>query len=128
MQAKKDAVLQRKIADANAARKKLRELQAMSKGSSAAAGSGSSASSDSNGPNPLARTISSGMASGAGRVNHGSINALEVQPNPDAPLLRTEKQRREWIDLQLDHCNLSSEYRKVLEGELAQVGGGCGYH
>jgi len=45
---------------------------------------------------------------------------MEMQPNAAAPLLRTERARREWVEQELDLCNTSWEYMKVLEGELAQ--------
>lgn len=38
---------------------------------------------------------------------------LEVQPNAGAPLLRSEKARRDWIEQELDLCNTSWEYQKV---------------
>lgn len=33
---------------------------------------------------------------------------VEVQPNAQAPLLRTEKARREWLEKELDLCNQAS--------------------
>lgn len=45
---------------------------------------------------------------------------LELQPNASAPLLRTSKARREWIDQEMELCSTSWQYQKVLEGELAQ--------
>ncbi len=38
-----------------------------------------------------------------------------------APLLRTERARRDWLEKELDLCNQSYEYRRVIEGEVAQV-------
>lgn len=45
---------------------------------------------------------------------------MELQPNASAPLLRTSKARREWIDQEMELCSTSWQYQKVLEGELAQ--------
>lgn len=104
MQAKQNAVLQRKIADAAAARKKLKELQAAGK-------EGGFAQSTS-----FASTNGSVHASAANRPS----TTGELQPNAQAPLLRNEKARRDWIEMELDNCNLSYEYRRVLDGELAQ--------
>lgn len=39
-----------------------------------------------------------------------------MQPNAGAPLLRTERARREWVEQELDLCNTSWEYMKVGEG------------
>lgn len=41
---------------------------------------------------------------------------MEMQPNAGAPLLRTERARREWVEQELDLCNTSWEYMKVGEG------------
>jgi kinesin family protein 4/21/27 len=38
---------------------------------------------------------------------------LEMQPNAGAPLLRSERARREWVEQELDLCNTSWEYMKV---------------
>lgn len=45
---------------------------------------------------------------------------VEMQPNIAAPVLRTDKDRREWLQKELELCNMSSEFRKVIDGELAQ--------
>lgn len=37
-----------------------------------------------------------------------------------APMLRTDKERREWLQKELEMCSISCEFRKVLDGELAQ--------
>jgi hypothetical protein len=54
----------------------------------------------------------------------------EVAPTagPGGPALRTDRARREWLEKELDLCNQSYEYRRVLEGELAQVGVQAGNH
>ncbi|KAL6746535.1 hypothetical protein V8C86DRAFT_2939694 [Haematococcus lacustris] len=137
MASKQNAVLQRKIADANAARKKLRELQGgavvghsvrdsaagahTNGGGSLGASSGPSAPcwgrAASNGRTSVSITATTVAAPVAGVV---ASNGPEVQPNADAPLLRNEKARREWLEKELDLCNQSFEYRRVLEGELAQ--------
>ncbi len=38
---------------------------------------------------------------------------MEVQPNAGAPLLRTEKARREWLESELALCNTSMLHQKV---------------
>jgi kinesin family protein 4/21/27 len=38
---------------------------------------------------------------------------LELQPNASAPLLRTSKARREWIDQEMELCSTSWQYQKV---------------
>jgi hypothetical protein len=38
---------------------------------------------------------------------------LELQPNAGAPLLRTEKARREWVEQELELCSTSWQYQKV---------------
>lgn len=35
----------------------------------------------------------------------GGGDGVELQPHANAPLLRTDKQRREWIEHELDECN-----------------------
>ncbi|GBF91684.1 kinesin family member heavy chain [Raphidocelis subcapitata] len=93
MHLKQQAVLKRKTEEAEAAKKRLRELievQARARNQRADAAA----------------------ARGGGE--------LEMQPNAGAPLLRSERARREWVEQELDLCNTSWEYMKVLEGELAQ--------
>ena len=46
--------------------------------------------------------------------------ATRVAPMVQAPLLRTDKDRREWMSKELELCNMSCEFRKVIDGELAQ--------
>lgn len=48
---------------------------------------------------------------------------MEMQPNAGAPLLRTERARREWVEQELDLCNTSWDYMKVG----ASVSGGGGF-
>jgi hypothetical protein len=43
---------------------------------------------------------------------------LELQPNAGAPLLRTEKARREWVEQELELCSTSWQYQKVRAGSL----------
>ncbi|WIA39358.1 hypothetical protein OEZ86_005467 [Tetradesmus obliquus] len=99
MHSKQQAVLKRKTEEAEAARRKLRdllELQAR-----------------------VRRDKRPGQ--GAGTDECGSAPAdLELQPNAAAPLLRTEKARREWVEQELELCSTSWQYQKVLDGELAQ--------
>ncbi|GAX80469.1 hypothetical protein CEUSTIGMA_g7908.t1 [Chlamydomonas eustigma] len=104
LQAKQNAVLQRKICDATAARKKLKDMQSGNNSGRASA--------------PVSSVPVTAML-----LNGGSNTAaipVEVQPNPHAPLLRNEKARRDWLEKELDMCNLSFEYQRVLDGELAQ--------
>lgn len=50
----------------------------------------------------------------------GNSPGVELQPNKEAPLLRTDKHRRNWIERELDNCNQVFEYQRVLDGEIAQ--------
>jgi len=38
---------------------------------------------------------------------------VELQPNASAPLLRTSKARREWIEQEMELCSTSWQYQKV---------------
>eukprot|EP00798_Chlamydomonas_sp_ICE-L_P008275 gene8275-1544_t len=100
MQVKQNCVLQRKIADATAARKKLKDLHTLGQAS-------------------VARERAAKSEAAAPVIGP---DGAEVRPNSGAPILRTEHQRREWLEAELDSCNQSFEYRRVLEGELAQRG------
>eukprot|EP00198_Chlamydomonas_reinhardtii_P003876 XP_001693212.1 kinesin family member heavy chain [Chlamydomonas reinhardtii] len=106
MQAKQSAVLQRKISDANAARKRIKELEDMKR-------------------RQVVRDASSGpaqqqQAAAAVATQQALGGTVEMQPNIAAPVLRTDKDRREWLQKELELCNMSSEFRKVIDGELAQ--------
>jgi kinesin family protein 4/21/27 len=46
---------------------------------------------------------------------------LELQPNAAAPLLRTEKARREWVEQELELCSTSWQYQKVNSAEVCQI-------
>ncbi|KAG1655297.1 hypothetical protein FOA52_002456 [Chlamydomonas sp. UWO 241] len=111
LQAKQNAVLQRKICDANAARRKLKELQGggnaaagrVARGAAAAASSGAAA------------------AANAAAANAAAAEQESVSPHvAPLPLLRSDRDRREWVEKELDMCNQSYEYQRVLDGELAQ--------
>eukprot|EP00775_Hariotina_reticulata_P005026 gene5026-5268_t len=102
MHNKQQAVLKRKTEEAEAARRKLRDLlevQARNRKDKSRQGS----------------AAQTGEAS-----SQGGAAELELQPNALAPLLRTEKARREWVEQELELCNASWQYQKVLDGELAQ--------
>ncbi|KAI8464754.1 MAG: hypothetical protein J3K34DRAFT_525930 [Monoraphidium minutum] len=90
MHIKQQAVLKRKTEEAEAAKKRLRELMEVQ---------------------ARARIQ---------RTNEAARESMEMQPNAGAPLLRSERARREWVEQEVDLCNTSWEYMKVLEGELAQ--------
>lgn len=49
-----------------------------------------------------------------------AMSNAEMQPNNGAPSLRNERERRDWIEAELDLCNQSWVYQKVLDGEIAQ--------
>ncbi|GFR40655.1 hypothetical protein Agub_g1240 [Astrephomene gubernaculifera] len=104
MQAKQNAVLQRKISDANAARKRIKELQEAVNRRTAAA----------------TTAASQQQAAAAAAQQQAFGGNVEIQPNVQAPVLRTDKDRREWLLKELELCNMSCEFRKVIEGELAQ--------
>lgn len=38
---------------------------------------------------------------------------MELQPNASAPLLRTSKARRDWIEQEMELCSTSWQYQKV---------------
>ncbi|GLI69654.1 hypothetical protein VaNZ11_014325 [Volvox africanus] len=101
MAAKQTAVLQRKISDATAARKRIKELEEEKRRKAAAAASQQHPTS----------VLPSQQAVGGN---------IEIQPNGQAPVLRTDKERREWLQKELEMCNMSCEFRKVIDGELAQ--------
>ncbi|EFJ41236.1 Kif4 type kinesin [Volvox carteri f. nagariensis] len=97
MAAKQSAVLQRKISDATAARKRIKELEEEKR-----------------------RKASQPQATAAVVTQPAGGGNVEIQPNAQAPLLRTDKERREWLQRELEMCNMSCEFRKVIDGELAQ--------
>ncbi|KAF8064520.1 KIN4A [Scenedesmus sp. PABB004] len=98
MHCKQQAVLKRKTEEAEAARRKLRDLMELQ-----------------------ARVRRDKRAAAGASADQGAAPPeLELQPNATAPLLRTEKARREWVDQELELCSTSWQYQKVLEGELAQ--------
>ncbi|GIL89421.1 hypothetical protein Vretifemale_17223 [Volvox reticuliferus] len=101
MAAKQTAVLQRKISDATAARKRIKELEEEKRRKAAAAASQQ---------HPTSALPAQQAVSGN----------IEIQPNGQAPVLRTDKERREWLQKELEMCNMSCEFRKVIDGELAQ--------
>ena len=46
-----------------------------------------------------------------------------MQPNPQAPLLRNERMRREWIEKELDLCNQVGDGGDLMEREgLSEAG------
>eukprot|EP00879_Flechtneria_rotunda_P010714 GHRR01011196.1.p1 GENE.GHRR01011196.1~~GHRR01011196.1.p1 ORF type:complete len:1304 (+),score=608.99 GHRR01011196.1:374-4285(+) len=97
---KQQAVLKRKTEEAEAARRKLRDLLELH-----------------------ARTRKEKCKGGPGAgIDEKGTQAvdLELQPNASAPLLRTEKARRTWVEQELELCSTSWQYQKVLDGELAQ--------
>ena len=91
MHLKHQAVLKRKTEEAEAAKRRLRELMEVQ---------------------AKARAQRADAAAARGEP--------EMQPNAAAPLLRSERARREWLEQELDLCNTSWELMRVLEGELAQ--------
>ncbi|KAG2494778.1 hypothetical protein HYH03_007022 [Edaphochlamys debaryana] len=100
MQAKQNAVLQRKISDANAARKRIKELEEAKS-------------------RRAAHSTAAHQAAAAAAAQQPA-GVVESQPNGQAPPLRTDKDRREWLSRELELCNMSCEFRKVIDGELAQ--------
>ncbi|PNH11829.1 Chromosome-associated kinesin KIF4 [Tetrabaena socialis] len=60
------------------------------------------------------------QAAAAAAQQHALGGNVEIQPNVQAPLLRTDKDRREWLQRELELCNMSCEFRKVIDGELAE--------
>ncbi|KIZ01228.1 kinesin family member 3/17 [Monoraphidium neglectum] len=82
MHVKQQAVLKRKTEEAEAAKKRLRELMEVQ---------------------ARARIQ---------RTDAAAREAMEMQPNAGAPLLRSERARKEWVEQELDLCNTSWEYMK----------------
>lgn len=75
LHSRQQAVLRRKTEEAEAARRRLKEVQLMREGSGV-----------------------------GGRGGQGAEGEVECQPNPHAPLLRDEKARKTWVELELDAC------------------------
>lgn len=99
LQDKQQAVLKRKTEEAEAARRRLKELM----GRQQAAGS------------------RPGTAAAGGRPGTAApSDGLDIQPNQFAPLLRDDRQRRDWIDRELQLCLQWQDMQQVLEGELAE--------
>ncbi|BDA42916.1 Kinesin-like protein KIN-4C [Coccomyxa sp. Obi] len=96
LQAKQAAVLRRKTEEADAARRRLKDIMDVHRTS-----------------NEKRERAASLSKSGTG---------VECQPNASAPLLRDDKGRRDWIEHELDMCCQSFELARVLEGEKAQRG------
>ncbi|GLC45179.1 hypothetical protein PLESTB_000427200 [Pleodorina starrii] len=103
MAAKQSAVLQRKISDATAARKRIKELEEEKRRKTASSS-----------------VTSQQQAAAAVAAQQAMGGNIEIQPNAQAPLLRTDKDRRDWLQRELDLCNMACEFRKVIDGELAQ--------
>ena len=82
------------------------------------------ASDDAPASNGSAAAASTNAAAAAAEATRPSVapGSADVQPHSEAPVLRSERARREWVEKELEHCNLSYEYRRVLDGEVAQVG------
>eukprot|EP00803_Ostreobium_quekettii_P004619 evm.model.scf_3423.1 EVM.evm.TU.scf_3423.1 scf_3423:4192-12887(+) len=91
MHIKQQAVLKRKTDEAEASRKRLKEIVALT----------SKAQKDA-----IKRSGAAGVA-------------VECQPNLHAPLLKDEKARREWLEREINVCNRSWDLRRVLDGEIA---------
>ncbi|KAL4427717.1 hypothetical protein ABPG75_001806 [Micractinium tetrahymenae] len=140
LHSKQQAVLRRKMEEAEAAKRKIKELEDRKSrlvsrpGTASAADKASAADRPFTAPAAAAAVghssgkppLSSGSAAGAVERSSTSATAAaaaadsECQPNPMAPLLRDDKGRREWVEGELDaHC-ASFEYQKVMEGERAQ--------
>ncbi|KXZ43975.1 hypothetical protein GPECTOR_76g796 [Gonium pectorale] len=104
IQAKQNAVLQRKISEGNAARKRIKEFNEINRKRAAI----------------NVAAIAQQQAAAAAAQQQALGATVEIQPNPQAPLLRTDKERREWLQKELEMCNMSFEFRKIIDGELAQ--------
>jgi len=97
MHSKQQAVLKRKTEEADASRKRLKEIVALT----------SKAQKDAS------------KRSGAVGV------AVECQPNLHAPLLKDDKGRRDWLEREINICNRSWDLRRVLDGEIALRAESC---
>lgn len=88
LHAKQQNVLKRKTEEADAARKRLKEVTSAN-----------------------ARNLES---------RNRRSNTIELQPNSNAPLLRDDRSRIEWIEQELDLCNQSWDLKRILDGEYEQ--------
>ncbi|KAK9835062.1 hypothetical protein WJX81_008045 [Elliptochloris bilobata] len=101
VQAKQAAVLRRKTEEADAARRRLKEMVEVHRAARSEAD---------------ARRERSASAAAA---RPGAPAGPECQPNAGAPLLRDERARREWLEHELGLACQSHELQRVLEGEKA---------
>lgn len=137
LQAKQNAVLQRKMQDANLARRKLKEIQSGASNRRESQGGGgvmgevqalrlSSSSLMMPPPPPQApHTSSSSISHMVMEVRPGSSSNCGGQGQGGVASkgfigFKSERERREWIEKELDLCNQSQIYKKILDGELAQ--------
>ncbi|GAB4822357.1 hypothetical protein N2152v2_009403 [Parachlorella kessleri] len=127
---KQQAVLRRKTEEAEAARKRLKEIESRR---SAPVSRPNTAASDRPTTAPAAGLAATAPAVGLPATRPPQSLAVErsisvpspppsvdCQPNQMAPLLRDEKSRREWVERELDVCCASYDLQRVLEGEKAQ--------
>eukprot|EP00887_Chlorella_sp_A99_P003111 scaffold9.g3111.t1 len=140
LHAKQQAVLKRKTQEAEAARRRLKELElrrdraaAAAAAAATAAASGAALSARDHRPPTAPGSGAARAAAGAGagadrpsvsapgpvREGREGRDSVEVQPNPSAPLLRDERARQRWVEQELEACCASYELQKVLEGEKA---------
>lgn len=147
---KQQAVLRRKTEEAEAARRRLKELEvrrsraaaahaASGRGESRAASAAAGAAAVSAEQRPVTAPAAVGAAlhgfssggvqrlertvspsAGAVGVAAATAEPLDVQPNPAAPLLRDERSRARWVEHELEACCAAYDLQKVLEGEKAE--------
>lgn len=97
MHTKQQAVLKRKTEEAEASRKRLKEIV----------------------------SLTNKAQNDARRRAGAQAGAVECQPNLHAPLLKDDKSRREWLEREINMCNRSWDLRRILDGEIAMRTDAC---
>jgi hypothetical protein len=131
LHARQQQVLRRKMEEAEAARKRLKEIQGVvgsrhlgsfgraHDSSSTSAAAGGTAPLSARGGSSSARQTNKNMNTAATDASPTPLDKLECQPNSTAPLLKTEKAVKSWVQQELDICCTSYDLQKVIEGEKA---------
>jgi kinesin family protein 4/21/27 len=129
LHARQQQVLRRKMEEAEAARKRLKEIQGVvgSRHLGAVGRAHDSSSADGGGTAPLsarggsssARQTNNSIKTAATDASPTALDKLECQPNSTAPVLKTEKAVKSWVQQELDVCCTSYDLQKVIEGEKA---------
>lgn len=133
LHARQQQVLRRKMEEAETARKRLKEMQgvvgsrhlgaigrAHASGISSACVAGGTVLVSARGGSSSARQTNNNISTAAATdASPMPSDNLECQPNSTAPVLKTEKAVKSWVQQELDVCCTSYHLQKVIEGEKA---------